>query len=200
MKQYEGKLIVHTGSMFSGKTSALLEDLRRFEIAGYKVILFKPAIDNRYAENKVKTHIKNYYQDEKEAISIEFIEDVKEYNVFNDYDVIGFDEIQFFKSNNSINNETGIVSWINILVNKYKKTVIVAGLDLDYKATPFENVKELLPLADYVQKHHAVCVECGNDAWVSHKLAESNERIEVGGTEKYVPLCRKCYYNKIKKY
>lgn len=207
MKNYVGKLIIHTGSMFSGKTSALLEDLRRFEIAGYKTVLFKPIIDDRYAVDKVKTHNKYGTQLEKEAINIKHIEDIYNYNI-KDYDVIGFDEIQFLSSKyddeeyiKSIHlpAEIAIKYEIEKLLNDFNKTIIIAGLDIDYKGYAFEIVKELLPIADYVYKHHAVCIDCGDDAWISHRVVtDKTDRIALGGMESYIPLCRECYLKRMR--
>ena len=77
-------------------------------------------------------------------------------------------------------------------------TVVLAGLDMDFKAEPFELVKELMPRADYLYKHHAVCANCGVDAWVSYRKTHDDERIKLGAAESYEPLCRKCYYEKEK--
>jgi len=191
MRHYQGKLIVHTGSMFSGKTSGLLEDLRRFEIAGLKVILYKPEIDNRFSESSVKTHSKNY---ERTSFNIKNIQDIMTNDILN-HDVIGIDEVQFISSQfiSSYGAPNDVASFLSSIVSNFKKTVVVAGLDLDYKGAPFEVVKELLPLADYVYKHHAVCINCGNDAWISHRISEDDERIKIGDLDKYVPLCRHCY-------
>ncbi len=64
---------------------------------------------------------------------------------------------------------------------------------MDFTGTPFEVVKELMPLADYLYKHHAVCTKCGNDAWVSHRKTKAQERIIIGASDEYEPLCRKCF-------
>lgn len=192
MHFYKGKIIVHTGSMFSGKTSSLLEDIRRFQIAGYKTILFKPAIDIRYAKNQIVSHDNISL----EAIRIETIEEIFEHNL-EDYDVIGFDEFQFLKTKYKEfgNDHIFIKDVINRLVNALGKTVIIAGLDIDYLGNPFENIKEILPIADYITKHHAVCVICGNDAWISHRTVKDSKRVVIGEKDIYIPLCRECYNN-----
>ena len=174
MHQYKGKLILHTGSMFSGKTSSLWKDLNRFEIAKYETVVFKPKFDNRYAEKEIVTHDNNKMR----AIPVESI--------------IGIDEVQFIKGDIS-----KIVETLNLfLENEF--TVVLAGLDMDFKADPFELVKELMPRADYLYKHHAVCANCGVDAWVSYRKTHDDERIKLGAAESYEPLCRKCYYEKEK--
>ncbi len=183
MHQYKGKLIVHTGSMFSGKTSSLEKDIKRFKIAGYKTITFKPSIDNRYRKNEIVTHDLT----SMDCLLVKDIDELLDYVDELKPEVIGIDEVQFLQG--SIEN---IIWGINKLL-KDDITVVVAGLDMDFTGTPFEIVKELMPLADYLYKHHAVCVKCGNDAWVSHRKTKAQERIVIGAAEEYEPLCRKCF-------
>ena len=187
MHQYRGKLIVHTGSMFSGKTSSLWKEVNRFKIAKYNVVVFKPRMDSRYSKEKVVTHDKN----EIEAINVDNIDDIVEYTKTHDVNVIAIDEIQFINS-----KADHFVKQINYLLEK-GFTIIAAGLDMDYKAKPFQLVKELLPICDYVEKHHAVCAVCGNDAWVSYRISDDKNRIQLGANEAYMPLCRKHYIEKM---
>ncbi|NLX61007.1 MAG: thymidine kinase [Tissierellia bacterium] len=189
MHQYKGKLIVHTGSMFSGKTSSLEKDIKRFNIAGYKTIAFKPSIDNRYRKNEIVTHDLT----SMDCLLVKDIDELLDYVDELKPDVIGIDEVQFLQG--SIED---IILGINkILSNDI--TVVVAGLDMDFTGTPFEVVKELMPIADYLYKHHAVCVNCGSDAWVSHRKTKAQERIVIGATDEYEPLCRKCFAEELEK-
>ena len=113
------------GSMFSGKSEELLRRIKRGVIAKQNVLLFKPSIDNRYDENKVSTHNGNSY----ESVSIDSAEQIYDYVKDKKYDIIGIDEIQFF--------DNKIVSVINTLADSGVR-VIVAGLDRDFKAEPFQ--------------------------------------------------------------
>ncbi|NLJ98212.1 MAG: thymidine kinase [Tissierellia bacterium] len=183
MHQYKGKLIVHTGSMFSGKTSSLEKDVKRFNIAGYKTIAFKPAMDNRYRRDEIVTHDKT----SMDCYLINDIEELIQYCNELKPDVIAIDEVQFLGG-----GAKKIVAEVNSLL-EMDLTVIVAGLDMDFTGTPFEIVKELMPIADYLYKHHAVCVKCGVDAWVSHRKSRDQERIKIGAFKEYEPLCRKCF-------
>ena len=115
------------------------------------------------------------------------IDELMEYVNELEPEVIGIDEVQFLQG--TIDE---IISNINELLNR-DITVVVAGLDMDFTGTPFEVVKELMPIADYLYKHHAVCVKCGNDAWVSHRKSKAQERIIIGASDEYEPLCRKCF-------
>lgn len=183
MHQYKGKLIVHTGSMFSGKTSSLEKDIKRFNIAGYKTVAFKPSIDSRYKRNEIVTHDLT----SMECLLVEDIDELVAYVNELEPEVIGIDEVQFLQGPTE-----SIISSISELLNR-DITVVVAGLDMDFTGTPFEVVKELMPLADYLYKHHAVCTKCGNDAWVSHRKTKAQERIIIGASDEYEPLCRKCF-------
>jgi len=183
LHQYKGKLIVHTGSMFSGKTSSLEKDIKRFNIAKYKTIAFKPDIDNRYNRNEIVTHDLTSIN----AILVKNIGELVEYVDELAPDVIAIDEIQFLGG-----SIAEITKGVNGLLER-NLTVIVAGLDMDFTGTPFEIMKELMPIADYLYKHHAVCVECGSDAWVSNRKSKDKERIKIGASDEYEPLCRKCF-------
>lgn len=176
-------MILHTGSMFSGKTSSLEKDLKRFSIANYKVVAFKPLVDKRYAKNEIVTHDKVSL----EALEIESITEILDYAKKNSPQVIGIDEVQFLCDSPEV-----------VLENLEKIlemgiTIVLAGLDMDYMGQPFEIVKEIMPKVDYLNKHHAVCKRCGTDAWVSHRKIKSDKRVELGAVEEYEPLCRRCY-------
>jgi len=169
--------------MFSGKTSSLEKDVKRFKIAKYNTIAFKPAIDSRYKRNEIVTHDLTSMS----AILVDNIDEIIEYSNELKPDIIAIDEIQFLDG--SVDR---IVQGINELLER-DLTVIVAGLDMDFTGQPFEIVKELMPIADYLYKHHAVCVKCGNDAWVSNRKSKDQERIKIGASDEYEPLCRKCF-------
>lgn len=186
MHQYKGKLILHTGSMFSGKTSSLWKDLNRFQIAKYNVSAFKPAIDVRYSKNMIISHDNNQMQ----CMAVRSISDIVKFAKNHPVDVIGIDEVQFMGD-----SPKEILDAINDLLND-NKTLVIAGLDMDFQAKPFEIVKELMPVADYLTKHHAVCAGCGVDAWVSHRKTETLDRVVIGAQQEYEPLCRKCYFEK----
>lgn len=186
MHQYKGKMILHTGSMFSGKTSSLWKDLNRFEIAKYETVVFKPKFDNRFAAVQIVTHDNN----KMNAVPVESIDEIVEYMKRSKATVIGIDEIQFIKGDAKKFIEV-FNGWL-----MSNCTIVLAGLDMDFKSEPFEIVKELMPRVDYLYKHHAVCANCGADAWVSYRKTDDGERIKLGASESYEPLCRNCYYEK----
>ena len=169
--------------MFSGKTSSLEKDIKRFNIAGYKTVAFKPAVDTRYPKSEIRTHDNTTLN----AVMVNNISEIYEYCRIHNPDVIAIDEVQFLGG-----KIEDIVKAITKFLEK-DVTVVLAGLDMDFSGQAFEIVKELMPMADYLYKHHAVCAKCGTDAWVSHRKTKAQERIVIGATDEYEPLCRKCF-------
>ena len=174
-----GWIEVITGCMFSGKTEELIRRLRRAQIAKQIVRIFKPKIDARYSDNSIVSH----NEQSLPSILIEDINEVLKYS--DDAQVIGIDEAQFF-------NEE-IVSICNSLASQGNR-VIVSGLDQDYTGKPFEPVPQLLAVAEYITKQHAICVVCGNPADKTQRKTTESERVIVGAADIYEARCRKCHY------
>lgn len=180
----KGWIEVISGSMFSGKTEELIRRLRRARFAQQKVEIFKPLVDTRYSENQVVSHDAN-------AILSTPVESSQAILLLTaDVDVVGIDEAQFF--------DPGIVDVCILLANQGIR-VIVAGLDMDFKGKPFGPMPQLMAVAEYVSKVHAICMECGNLANFSHRLSEEEKLVVLGEKNEYEPLCRTCYYKKIQK-
>ena len=173
-----GSIEVVCGSMFSGKTEELIRRMKRAQFAHLNVEIFKPAIDVRYSEEDVVSHDHNSIPstpvDSSQNILL----------LANDVDVVGIDEAQFF--------DMGIVDVCNELARRGIR-VICAGLDMDFKGVPFGPMPALMDIADDVYKTHAICVHCGDLAYVSHRTVNSDKRVLLGETESYEPLCRACY-------
>ena len=178
----QGRIEVVCGSMFSGKTEELIRRLRRAQFAKQKVEIFKPAIDIRYSEEDVVSH------DQKHIMSTPIDTSASILLLSSDCDVVGIDEAQFF--------DMGLVEVCNDLANRGIR-VIIAGLDMDYKGVPFGPMPGLCAIADDVTKVHAICVKCGNLAYVSHRTVEGSQRVLLGETQEYEPLCRECYQKAI---
>ena len=176
-----GWIEVICGSMFSGKTEELIRRLNRAEFANQRLILFKPAIDKRYSEDKVVSHQGSDFQ----AVVIDNSSGILKH--WEGEQVVAVDEAQFF--------DAGIVSAVTQLA-KNGVRVIIAGLDMDYQGIPFGPMPHLLAVSEYVTKVHAIFVNCGNLAQFSHRTAAEKEQVLVGAVEKYKPLCRSCY-NKV---
>ncbi|MCY7360458.1 MAG: thymidine kinase [Ignavibacteria bacterium] len=170
-----GHIEVICGSMFSGKTEELIRRIRRSEIAMQRVKVFKPKIDNRYSEFEIVSHNEQSYPSEVVTDADEILE--KSF----DAEVIGIDEAQFFDNN--------LIDICQQLADSGKR-VIVAGLDQDYRAIPFEPMPQLLAIAEYITKTHAVCVICGAPANRTHRVTLSNEKILIGEKNHYEARCR----------
>lgn len=175
-------LTVICGGMFSEKSTELQRRGRRLERAGKKVAYFKPDFDDRYSVNELVTH------DGGKVPAINIKTSIPEELVVNEhliYDVFLIDEIQFFTAD--------VIAVISYLLH-HDKTVIVAGLDMDFESKPFFITASLMAIAEEVVKLKAVCSSCGSDSWVSFK-EPNGQRIQLG-TDEYKPLCRKCFYKK----
>lgn len=170
-----GHIEVICGSMFSGKTEELIRRIRRAEIAKQRVKVFKTKIDNRYSEFSIVSHSEQSYPSEV----IENAEEMLEKSF--DTEVIGIDEAQFFENN--------LVQICQDLADSGKR-VIVAGLDQDYKAMPFEPIPQLLAVAEYITKTLAICVVCGAPANRTQRVTKNSERVLVGAANHYEARCR----------
>jgi thymidine kinase len=164
--------------MFSGKTEELIRRMRRAKFARQRVEIFKPSIDVRYSEADVVSHDQNH------ILSTPIDSSASILLLASDIDVVGIDEAQFL--------DMGLIDVCNELANRGVR-VIVAGLDMDYKGVPFGPMPSLCAIADDVTKVHAICVKCGNLAYVSHRKVQDERRVLLGETTEYEPLCRECY-------
>lgn len=173
-----GRIEVVCGSMFSGKTEELIRRMKRAKFAKQKVEIFKPAIDTRYSEEDVVSH------DHTSIPSTPVESSGSILLLSSDIDVVGIDEAQFF--------DQGIVDVCNELANRGVR-VICAGLDMDFKGVPFGPMPGLMAVADDVTKVHAICVNCGSLAYVSHRIVADEKRVLLGEVGEYEPLCRECY-------
>ena len=173
-----GWIEVITGSMFSGKTEELIRRLRRARFAKQNVEIFKPRMEVRYSEEEVVSH------DENAIHSTPVDSSANIFLLASGVEVVGIDEAQFF--------DEGLVDVCNQLADQGTR-VIVAGLDMDFKGNPFGPMPDLLSIAEYVTKVHAICVRCGNLAQYTHRLSEDDNLIVLGETDIYEPLCRACY-------
>lgn len=174
-----GRIEVICGSMFSGKTEELIRRLKRAKFARQRVEIFKPALDTRYSEEEVVSHDSNH------ILSTPIESSASILLLATEVDVVGIDEAQFF--------DDELVSVCNELARRGTR-VIVAGLDMDFKCQPFGPMPSLMAVADEVTKVHAICVRCGNLAYVSHRTVQNDKLVLLGEKMEYEPLCRECYH------
>jgi thymidine kinase len=168
--------------MFCGKTDELLRRLRRAIIAKQKIQVFKPGFDIRYGSEKITSHAGNEY----EAYPVENISEVSAL-LLDDVTVVAIDEAQFFGEE--------IIQVVQDLVDRGLR-VIVAGLDMDFRGVPFGQMPQLLALAEVVDKLHAICMVCGEQATRTQRLVDGEPAyfedpiIIVGASEMYEARCR----------
>jgi thymidine kinase len=174
-----GWIEVVCGPMFSGKSEELIRRLRRAEIARQRVQVFKPALDDRYADDHIVSHSELKIRSEpvKDAVDLESRLDLRT-------EVIGIDEAQFLGS--------GMVDLVVRLADMGKR-IVIAGLDTDYLGRPFHPIPELLAVADEITKTLAICMQCGNPAKHTQRLVASEDLIVVGAAGMYEARCRRCF-------
>lgn len=176
--QRRGWIEVICGSMFSGKTEELIRRLKRVRIAEQSVEIYKPARDTRYSKDEVVSH-------DARSIPSRAIQHPKEIlEVAAHIDVIGIDEAQFF-------DETLREVCEELALRGHR--VIVAGLDMDFRGRPFGPMPDLLAVAEYITKLHAICNHCGNLATHTYRLTTDAETVVLGEKDIYEARCRHCF-------
>ncbi len=182
MKHIHGSIEVVCGSMFSGKTDELIRRLVRAKIARQKVQVFKPAVDVRYAVEKVTSHAGSNF----DAIPVEKAADIRT-KLDQDTTVVGIDEAQFF--------DAEVVQVARELADRGIR-VLVAGLDTDFRGEPFGPMPILMSIAEHVSKLHAICMVCGDEASRTQRLVNGKPAryddpiVIVGASELYEARCR----------
>ena len=177
-----GWMEVICGSMFSGKTEELIRRLRRAEMAGQQVEIFKPKLDNRYADEEVVSHNQNKIK----STPVETPDEIL--LLGSNCDVVGIDEAQFF--------DESIVEIANQLANNGVR-VVIAGLDMDYMGRPFGPMPNLMATAEYVTKVHAICKRTGNLANYSMRTSGSDDLVQLGETDSYEAVSRKVFTEEV---
>ena len=173
-----GWMEVICGSMFSGKTEELIRRLRRAEMAGQNVEIFKPKLDTRYAEEEVVSHNQNKIRSTPVESPSEIL------LLGSTCDVVGIDESQFF--------DESVVEVANTLANNGVR-VVIAGLDMDFMGRPFGPIPNLMATAEYVTKVHAICKRTGNLAHHSMRTTANKDLVQLGETESYEAVSRKVF-------
>jgi thymidine kinase len=165
--------------MFSGKSEELIRRVRRAQIARQRVQLFKPRVDDRYAEDEIVSHSDMKMPSQTVSTAREILDLLDDRT-----EVVAVDEAQFF--------DGSLVGVVDGLANRGLR-VIVAGLDQDYTGRPFDPMPQLLAVAEYVDKMLAICMRCGAPANRSQRLVASRDVVVVGGSKQYEARCRRCF-------
>lgn len=174
----KGWIEVICGCMFSGKTEELIRRLKRAQYAHQRVEIFKPVIDIRYHEENIVSHNSSEIRSTPVDSSLNIL------LMAGDAEVIGIDEAQFF------DNELPHVC-TQLAARGIR--VIAAGLDMDFRAQPFGPMPQLMAMAEYVTKVHAICLKCGDLATHSYRKSPDLGQVLLGEKDHYEPRCRRCF-------
>ena len=178
LKYQNGKIEIIVGPMFAGKTAELIKRVGRYGYAGIKVLVFKPKVDSRNSDEKIKSRSGTSIDTFTIANSSEILK------IWNkDYPVVAIDEAQFF--------DEELINVIIFLANNNVR-VIVSALDQDFEGQPFGFIPNILAIAEKVDKLTAVCMQCGSAASMSFRKSSSKEIVEIGDKE-YEARCRSCH-------
>lgn len=165
--------------MFGGKTNELIRRLRQAQVGNQRVQAFKPALDGRYDQARIVSHDGL----ELEATAVIDTAELNS-NIRDEVDVVGLDEAQFFNHD--------IIQLVEALADRGVR-VVVAGLDQDYRGTPFDPMPQIMAIAESVTKFLAVCSQCGQPAHRSQRIIQETGRVLIGGADIYEPRCRICF-------
>ena len=174
----EGRIELILGPMFSGKSTRLIEIIRKYTYKAKKTIMIKFFADKRYSEkSEVVTHDLIKY----DSIDCEKLRDSIE--KIKEYDVIGIDEGQFFPDLVEVCEELSLLN----------KIVIIAALNGDFRMEPFPVISRIISKADKIKLLKAYCFNCHKDAKFSLRIVQSNETVLIGAGDAYKPACRQCH-------
>jgi thymidine kinase len=165
--------------MFSGKSEELIRRLRRVRIAGHRLQVFKPLLDDRYDASAIASHAAGRFDAEAVAGSLAL-----QAQLDPEAEVVAVDEAQFF--------DEGLIPVVEALADAGKR-VILAGLDLDSAGRPFGIMPQLLARAEFVTKLQAICTVCGAAASRSQRTVKTGGQVLVGAAEAYEARCRHCH-------
>ena len=192
-----GYLELFIGSMYSGKTSKLLETYKQCKFCNIPVTIINHVIDNRYHNTMVSTHdqlmapclqaseLNDIWTDNGYKKSGEK-KDLWAHNAVRDSEVILINEGQFFPDLYDV-----VVDMLNC-----NKKIYICGLDGDFERKKFGQILDLIPLCDKVTKLTSLCSQCKNGTPGIFSMRLTNETAQtVVGSDNYIPVCRKCYKN-----
>ena len=177
----EGRIVLILGPMFSGKSTRLIEVIRKYTFKAKKTIMIKYFADQRYSENKDKSEVITHDLIKYDSINCKNLRDSIE--TIKKYDVIGIDEGQFFLDLVEVCEELSLL----------KKIIVIAALNGDFRMEPFPVIAKIISKADKIKLLKAYCFNCHKDARFSLRIVQSNETVLIGAGESYKPACRECH-------
>jgi len=183
-----GRIEMIIGCMYSGKTTEIMRQIKRYKTLNKNIIVITHESDNRYCDSgNISTHncenmvaiplskLKNIYNNEYK-------------DEFNKAEVVFVEEGQFFPD---------LYEFSIDCANLYDKNIIISGLDGDFQLKPFEQIINLISNSEKVTKLTALCKQCGDgtEACFSKRIIKNKERELVGSNGIYEAVCRKHYYS-----
>jgi thymidine kinase len=184
MSNKPNELKLFIGPMFAGKSTQLISDYNNAVDNNLKPLVITHSLENRYSDDQLSSHDKLKINCVKFNSISSFITFINEKKAVNNYDIILFDEAQFFKD----------ILLVVDIVEKYNISVNVYGLDGDFKREKFGNLLDIIPYCDEIIKLKANCNDCHNKAIFSFRMdMNNNDQVLIGSSESYIPLCRLCY-------
>ena len=186
----EGYLEIIIGSMFSGKTSKLIELYKQFTQINVSCFVINHSTDNRYSKTELSSHDKVMIPCVKVNNLNDIFQDDELFMEYKTSKIILINEAQFFGD---------LYEWVKDQVDNYHKHIFVSGLDGDYQRNKFGQILDLIPICDKVRKITSLCNQCksGKVGIFSKRINTKNqEQIIIGSEETYIPVCRDCYINK----
>jgi thymidine kinase len=189
-KLNHGYLELILGSMFSGKTSYLLDVYKKCVFCNISVAVINYTADNRYTtESMLSTHDKQMIPC---ILASTISEAVKNHaDTISQAETILINEGQFFPD---------IEEQIKHLVEHANKRVYICGLDGDFERKPIGNLLQLVPFSDHIIKLKSLCSLCRDGTPGVFSFRTTNEKSQVViGSSNYIPLCRECYQREARK-
>lgn len=185
------KLYFKYGTMGSSKTAQALITKFNYEERGMKTVLIKPSVDTRDGKDQCTSRI---------GLSAKAIEVDKSDNLFDlvkdkDVDVVIVDECQFLTEKQ--------VDELSEVVMEFDIPVLCFGLRTDFQTHLFPGSRRLFEIAESITEVKYIC-ECGEKASVNARLdsegniVTSGRQVMIGGNDRYVAMCRKCWLKRIK--
>lgn len=181
-----GSLTVIKGPMFSGKTGKLFQFWRASILSQRKTLMINHSSDTRFTDKGAAC---THNLEQVEAVPMNKLDATNP--LFQEYDVICIDEGQFFE---------GLADFCLKMCDAHHKTVVVSALSSDFNRKPWPVISELEAIADTVIPLQAICILCYEPASFSRRIStapiKDESPVDVGGVEKYIPVCRHCYSTK----
>ena len=177
-----GRIEIIIGCMFSGKSTEIIKIMKRYRILNKKILAISHSIDTRYNKNtpQIITHDKISY----DCIHLKELNSLKNTSSYKESDLVVIEEAQFFPD---------LYNFVINAADIDNKTIVVAGLDGDYKKDPFGDILKLIPHSEKVTKLEALCLKCGDGtpAHFTKRIVEDDNQTLVGSNESYIAVCRK---------